>query len=144
MGHSGVAGHFSRFGEASVLNLAGSDDPLSYRKGGFGRPCFGEFLVFHRRRLHMEIDTIKEGSRDLLTITLHLSWRASALPFRVAIVTAGARVHGCDEHEFTWKTHCSTGPCNYYRASFERLAKNFQGRAMKFRQFIQKKDSVMG
>ena len=47
----------------------------------------------------MEIDAVKEGTRDPLAVALHLITRTTTLALRIAVLAAGAGVHGSHEHE---------------------------------------------
>ena len=59
------------------------------------------------------------------------------------MVTAGAGIHGGDQHKRRRKGRRARCPADGYLAVFERLAQPFQAGTLELRQFIQKQDAVM-
>ena len=127
-----------------VLDGAGLQDPFPDDGRGLCRESVREFLVLHRRCLHMEVDAVEEGARDLLAVAFDLFVRAAAIPLRVAVVTAGAGVHRGHKHEGGGECHGSRGAGDRHLAILQRLTHHFEGRAVELGQFVQEEDAVMG
>ena len=53
------------------------------------------------------------------------------------IITAGTRIHCCDQHHAGGECYASHGAGNGYVLIFQRLTQDLQHIAVKFRQFIQ-------
>ena len=64
--------------------------------------------------------------------------------FRVPIITAWARVHGGDEHEFCRKDQALSRAGDMDQAGFHGLAERLKRPFLKFRYFVQKKNAMMG
>ena len=62
---------------------AGSD--VGRRFFGGGR---GQSVVFHRRRFDVNVDAVKERTRDALSVTFDLGLGAAAIAFGVTVETA--------------------------------------------------------
>ena len=69
---------------------------------------------------------------------------APAFALGVAVVAAGTRVHGGDEQESGREGHAAGGAGDGDLAVLQGLAHHFQGGAVEFGEFVQKKDTVVG
>src|SRR5438132_7096481 len=91
--HSRVAIGFCVACKPLVLPLARAGNALADR----GRVFFGAFArhvaVFDCRHFDMQINSIEEGTRDSLPVTLHLDRTAAALAFEIAEISTWARIH---------------------------------------------------
>ena len=93
--------------------------------------------------LKVNINAVDERSGNLGEIFLNLQRRAVTFPIGIGEISAWARVHGSDEHEFGGKVDraCRAGYCNLM--VLERLAQGFEHIAVEFGQLIQKENAVM-
>src|ERR1044072_549770 len=87
--------------EASMLTLASFDYTPAYhcRAVSFGSSLTTQFTKLHGRHVDVNIDPIKQWTRDFSDVTLNLIWRTTALACRIVPKAAGARIHRSGEHE---------------------------------------------
>ena len=81
----------------------------------------------------MNIDAVEQRSTDLGEIALNLSGRADAVVGGVAIVAAGAGVHGGDEHKTAGIVDGVLGTADGDVTVFEWLAEHFEGALIELR-----------
>ncbi len=94
----------------------------------------------------MKIDAVEQGTRkprlilrDAARIGLAIAGKA-----RVRRVTAAARIHRSDELKSRWIDDAMIGARDGDLAGLDRLAQAIQDLGLEFRQFIEKKDAMMG
>ena len=130
--------------EAMGLAFAGLHDLLAHLHAtGAGRGI-RKFAERDRRDLDMDVDAVQERAADAAEIAFDLQRRAIALPFGIAPVSAGAGVHGRHEHQTGGKSDAAQRAGNGDTVFLEGLAEDFERAAIEFRQFVQKKDPVVG
>jgi hypothetical protein len=81
----------------------------------------------------MQIDSIKQGTREPPPITLDGSTVASTVAVRAAIETTGARVGCTQEHEVGWKLTYQTGSGENDMMILKNLPERLSGSAVKLR-----------
>src|SRR5262249_6734394 len=89
-------------------------------------------------------DPVHQRSRQSISIFLHLGRRAAALAAQIAEMPAGTRIHCGNKHELARKSERTGRARHRDFPVLERLAHYLQSGSMKFREFVQKKDSIMG
>ena len=92
----------------------------------------------------MDVYSVKKRTADLVQVLHDLSGRAAAMLVRMIVVTARTWVHAGDEHERARICDGVLRSRDIYDAILEGLSQNFEHRTLKFRQFIAKKDPIMG
>lgn len=92
----------------------------------------------------MKIDAVEEGAADTLAVFLDEGRAAAAFAFGIAIVAAGAGVHGSDEHEAGWEGHAAGCARDGDFAVFKGLAHDFEGAAAELGEFVEEEDAVVG
>ena len=91
----------------------------------------------------MDVDAVEQRSADLGEIALNLAGRADAVVGGVAIIAAGAGVHGGDEHKTAGVVDGVLGTADGDVAVFKRLAEHFEGALIKLRKFVEEQNPVM-
>ena len=86
----------------------------------------------------MNIDPVHEGTGDLGAVALNLGDGALAFIVGISIITAGAGVHGRQEHEAGRVGEGSRGAGDGYSLFFQRLAHHLQDIFSEFGELIQK------
>src|SRR5215469_475460 len=119
------------------------DDAVADSSGRFLSPFAGNVAVFHGRDFNVQIDAIKQRAGNALAIALHLHRTAPAFALEVAEITARAGIHSGHEHELGGKRDAPGRARHSDFPVLERLTHHFQCRSLKFREFIQKKNTVM-
>ena len=132
------------FGEALGLDGAGLFDAGADGGGRFALFGGGEGFVVDEGDFDMEVDAVEEGTADALAVFLDEGRAAAAFAFGVAIVAAGAGVHGGDEHEAGGEGHAADGAGDGDFAVFEGLAHDFEGAAAELGEFVEEEDAVVG
>lgn len=97
-----------------------------------------------RGDLHLHVDAIQEGTREFALIAGDLIGGAAAGALGVAKVAARTGVHGGDELKTSRELSPLCCPDDGDVACLQRLSQSFQRIAGKFRQFIEKKNAVVG
>ena len=81
---------------------------------------------------------------DFLAVTCDLVGGVAAGAFGVAVVAAGAGVHGGDELEARGEVAFHRGAADGDVAVFQRFAQHFEDAAVEFGQFVEEEDAVVG
>src|SRR5262249_6242779 len=142
--HPRVAVCLGIVGETRLLSLARGRNAFPNCARRLLRTFTRHLAIFDRRHLNMEIDSVQQRSGDALPVTLHLARTAAAIALQIAKVTARTRIHCRYQHELARERNTAGSTRNRDPSVLQRLAHYFQGRAMKFRQFIEKQHAVMG
>jgi len=124
--------------EAFFLYVAGGDDLFAHGfAGGAGllRAQVAERYGLHG---HVYINAVDQRAADAIEVALDLRLAAFAGRARVGEVTAGAGVHGGDEHELGGEAYAAVAAGDGDATIFERLAQCFENSAGKLREFIEK------
>ena len=103
-----------------------------------------KLLVFHRRHLDVDIDTVEQWAGDLAHVALDLRSRTPAFLGSISVETAGAGVHRAHQHQVRRKGegHVCTGEGD--AALFKRLTQKLQNIAIEFGQFIEEQNPIVG
>src|SRR6266550_3585689 len=136
--HAGVAIYFRLVAEPFMLASPSSQDALANGGGSFLSAFAGDIAIVDSRHFNVQIDAIKQRTRDALTVALYLNWAAAAFALEIAEVTARTGIHRRHQHEFAWKCDAA---CRARHSDFpilQRLAHHFQCGSFKLRQFIEK------
>ncbi len=92
----------------------------------------------------MNINTIHQWAGDAALIFDDRAGRTGAGMTGVAIVAAGARVHGSHELKISREGKRALGAADGDHFVFERLAQHFQHSGTELRQLIQKENAAVG
>src|ERR1700734_2428160 len=84
-------------GKALCLQRPRFADPFPNGSRSLSRTCLQQLFFAEARYLHMQVDAIQQGTRDLLLILADVAWGAGTLTEEVSKVATGAGVHGGDE-----------------------------------------------
>ena len=84
----------------------------------------------------MNIDAVDQRAADAIEVALDLRLAALARCARVGKVTAGAGVHGGDEHELGGEAHAAVAAGDGDAAIFERLTQCFENGAGELGEFV--------
>ena len=123
--------------EASLLDLPCLNHPLTYLFAWFSRLHLSQGSKGHCLKLAMNVDAVEQGAGNLVHIALNLSRRADTMMCWVAIVPAGAGVHGRDHHEGTGVLNIVLGTTDGNLAVLQGLTQHFEDAARQLRQFTQ-------
>lgn len=120
VGHTAV--ELLRAAEAISLKAASLGDTLF---GGYMVCPIGglakQIIVFNLINRAVQVDTIKDRTRDFKLVALNLmGWAATFV--RGTVITAGAGIGGSDQYAIGWIFDAITGPGNTDNPIFERLA----------------------
>jgi len=85
--------------ESRPLNIARRFYPLAHDRLRFTQALFAELVIFYPRHLDVDVDTVEQWTGNALLVFGHHPRRTRARFQRVAVVTARAWVHGCDQLE---------------------------------------------
>ena len=130
---------------ARQLPAIGADDPVAYLRAGLG-PFILQFLQDVRRDIRdfdVHVDPVQQRARYLAPVAPDLFNTAPAAPAVVAIMAAGAGVHGGDQLKPGRVFGLSCSPGNADFTCFQWLPQGFEDRAVELRQLIQEQDAVM-
>src|SRR5262249_31329528 len=141
--HLGVGMDVS-FLKTLELDVTSLIDTLANHLRGFPSIATGEILIAYRRHFDLNIDSVEERAGDARAIALDLQRRADAFFLRVGKKAAGARVHGCDEHNGCGIVDRAQDARDGDVAVFQRLAHYFEHVAPELRQFVEEEDTVVG
>jgi len=92
----------------------------------------------------VDVDAVKQRPGDFLSVARDLVGGVAAGAFGVAVVAAGAGVHGGDELEAGGEVAFHRGAADGDMAVFQRFAQHFEDAAVEFGQFVEKEDAVVG
>ncbi|OIQ66355.1 hypothetical protein GALL_520770 [mine drainage metagenome] len=92
----------------------------------------------------MQINPVHQRTAKFALVTQHLVWRATAGFLRRTQITAGARIHGCDQLKPRRKFTAARRPRNRDRAALQWLAQSLKRSPGNFGQFVEKQNPVMG
>src|SRR5436190_20143499 len=141
--HARIAVRLGIVSKSRLLPIARSGYPLTNCTGRFLRPLARHITVLNRWHFDVEVDPIEQRSGNTLPITLYLTRTAATFAFQIAEVTARARIHRRDQHEFARESDAAGCSRNGDPSILQRLAHHFQRGTMKFRQLIEKKHAVV-
>ena len=91
----------------------------------------------------VNVFTSERLSGNSLAVTLHLDRTAAAFAFEIAEISARARIHCRDQHEFARESQTSGCARDRHFSVFQWLAHHFERGAFEFRQLIEKKNAVI-
>jgi hypothetical protein len=92
----------------------------------------------------VEVDAVEQRAGDALAVFSISGVGSSGTRVWVAVVAAGAGVHGGDEHEAGGEGEGAGGAGDGDGAVFERLAHDLQGAAAEFGEFVEEEHAVVG
>ena len=100
--------------------------------------------VGHGRNLHMHVYAVEHGARKARLVAHPLVVAAGALMRGVAVIAAGAGIHGGHQHACGGKAHTVGSTRNGGHAALKGLAQGLKGGFAKFGQFVQKQHAPVG
>ena len=133
--HGGVTG---------ALNLPGGLHPGADGRAGLALGLAGKLVVAHRGHLYLQVDAVQQGAADALLIAGNGAGWAGAGMGRVAVIAAGAWVHGGHQHKAAGEYCAARHPAHRYLAILHGLTQNLQCVPLELRQFVQKQHTVVG
>jgi hypothetical protein len=86
--HPRIQGRFQSVAEPPGLPRADHFNARPNDGGRFFRSTGGQCVVFHRRRLDVDIDAVEQWPRNPLPVAFDLSLRTAALALGVAVLAA--------------------------------------------------------
>jgi hypothetical protein len=134
--HIGIAGEIGA-GETLALDLAGGFDAGAHGLGGFTQAGIAQFFIFHARDVDVNVNAVEERTGDALLVFGHYAGGAGAGFDRVAVVTAGAGVHGGDQLEGSREGERAVRAADGDDFIFDGLAHHFQNARAELGQLIQ-------
>ena len=129
--------------ESLRLQLPCARNTLANNHTALARTLLMQARKRHRCHFNMQINAIQQRATHLAQITLHHTRSTCAFLFRMIKIAARTGVHGGHQHKARWILNTEFTARNSYVAIFQRLTHNFQHRALEFRQFIQKQNTVV-
>ena len=124
------------------LNRPRIIDALANHLRGFSGVAAGEVLIADRRHFDLNVDAIEERAGDARAIALDLQRRADAFFLRIGEKTAGARVHGRDQHDAGGIIDRAERARNGDIAVLQRLPHDLEDVAPEFRQLVEEQDPI--
>ncbi len=143
VGHLGITVNLQSF-KTIELGLSGRIDSFLDFPGGLPGFAACQVPVLDRGNLDVDVDSIHERPRDLGAIALNLWDRTGAFIVGIAVITAGAGVHGCDQHEASRVGEGGRCTGDGHPFLFQGLTQDFQDILLEFGQFVQEKNAVVG
>src|SRR4029453_171578 len=141
--HARVAVSLGIVSETRLLSFARGRNAFPNRARSLLRTFARHVAIFDRWHLNMEIDPVQQRSRYALPVALDLARAAAAFALQIAKVTARTRIHRRYQHELAWKRDAAGGTRHRNASILQRLAHHFEGRAVEFRQLIEKEHAIM-
>lgn len=96
------------------------------------------------RNFDGHVDSVEERARNALLVKMYLAWCAFARLLIRAVITARARIGGCEEQKIARIFGCSAHAAKSNRFILEWLAESFKDVFSEFWKFIEEEDSVRG
>lgn len=127
----------TRFAVAFALDFATLEDGLAHLLAGLSAPILGEFSEGDGGDFDVDVDAVEQGTGELADVAFDLLGGAVALAFGVAPEAAGAGIQSGDEHEVGGEGGGAVGAGDGDLSFFEGLAKDFEGAAIEFGEFVQ-------
>ena len=93
------------------------------------------------RHLEEDVDAVDKRTADATLVAGDQSGGAGALPEGVAVVAAGARIHGAHQHEVSRKSYPSLRPADGNQLVFQWLPQHLKQGMSEFRKFVEEEDS---
>src|SRR5712691_8518967 len=128
---------------ARKLSLVRSFNALPHPSRVLPATRVNEFVFAHGGHLDLDIDTIEERPRKLVTVAYHLIGRAAAFTAEMSQVSAGTGVHCADQLESRGILGLARGARNGDAAGLERFAQRFEHLPVELRQLVQKQHAVV-
>jgi hypothetical protein len=131
--------------EAFVLARARRQHPRADVRGALalGRAPVRKLLEAHGGYIDVDVDAVEQRPRDASDVALNLRGRAAAFAHGVVPEAAGARVHRGGEHEGGREGQRHRGAADGDTPVFQRLAQNFQHRAVELGQLVEEEHAVV-
>lgn len=137
--HFGVGFAFSE--TVGLFSAGGKNAFADLMAGGAGRDG-GKFFGFETGDIDVKVDAVEERARDFCGV-LEALGGPDAVGFGIAFESAGAGVHGTDEHSSGGESEGGLDTGDGDNVVFERLAEGFEDVATEFGHFIEKENSVV-
>src|SRR5438552_7817751 len=131
--HAGVTIYLAVVAKPFLLAFAGMDDAFANGSGSFLSAFTGDVAIVDSRHFNVQIDAIKQRTRDALTVALYLDWAAAAFALEIAEVTARAGIHRRHQHELAWKCDAARRARHSDFPILQRLAHHLQCGSFKLR-----------
>ena len=103
----------------------------------------GQAVEADGRHLDVQVDAVEQRAGNPAKIPRNGAVRAGAGARRVAVVPAGARIHGGDQHEPAGEGDRAVDARDGHGAVLQRLAQHLHGAAGKLGQLIEEQDAVV-
>jgi hypothetical protein len=146
--HLGIALHAPLLAKSFALPFPRPLNPSGNLRRALGPGCRARNQTLRRRphggNLHVQIDTIEEGTSDSALVGLHLPIGAAAPFDRMAQESAGTGIHGDNETELTWKPDGPTSPDQTHGSFLQRLTQEIEDTGPKLWDLVQEKNSAVG
>src|SRR5207248_10487249 len=107
--HAGVTIYLAVVAKPFLLAFAGMDDAFANGSGNFLSAFTGDVAIFDSTHFNVQIDAIKQRTRDALTVALYLDWAAAAFALEIAEVTTRVGIHRRHQHELALKCDAALG-----------------------------------
>ncbi len=125
----------------SAADTNGGGDAVCDVGRGFGRRRQGEIGGLDRRHVHVQIDAVKKGTRDLGLVLDRALGHPRARLGGIGEIAAAARVHGRHQLDARRIAHVGVGAGHRGAPGLEGLAQRLQRGALELGQLVEEQDA---
>ena len=140
--HLGV-GVYPHVAEALLLPLPGLRHPRRHGRAGLSLHPVHQFAGLHAFQIQLDVYPVHYRPRQAGQVGKPLAGGAGAF-VSLAVVAAGARIAGRDEHERSRIDYLRPQPRDAYRAVFDRPSQGLDDAFRRLHHLVEEQDSVVG